>query len=97
MLSVPGQLSIEANSKTYGSGVLKIEPNSLKSAIGYKSNDESINPTYDKISKLLSLNQKIDAMKIATGFIDSKLNIADELSVTAKSALTELQQRRLER
>ena len=97
MLSVPGQLSIEANSKTYGSGVLKIEPNSLKNAIGYKSNDESINPIYDKISKLLSLNQKIDAMKIATGFIDSKLNIADELSVMAKSALTELQQRRLER
>jgi adenine-specific DNA-methyltransferase len=97
MLSVPGQLSIEANSKTYGSGVLKIEPNSLKNAIGYKSNDESINPIYDKISKLLSLNQKIDAMKIATGFIDNKLNVADELSVIAKSALAELQQRRLER
>ncbi|MDP1992989.1 MAG: N-6 DNA methylase [Syntrophales bacterium] len=97
MLSVPGQLSIEAYSKTYGSGVLKVEPNSLKNSVGYKSNDESINPIYDKISKLLSLNQKIDAMNIATVFIDDKLNISNELSVMAKSALIELQQRRLER
>lgn len=97
LLSIPGQLSIEARSKTYGSGVLKIEPSSLKSAIAYKCNDKSINIVYDKVSKLLSLNQKIDAMCRATEFINEKLNISKELSEKAYTVLTELQNRRLER
>lgn len=97
LLSIPGQLSIEAHSKTYGSGVLKIEPNSLKNAIAYKSDDKSINSIYDKISNLLSVNQKIDAMRHATEFINDKLNVSDELSGKAYSVLIELQQRRLDR
>jgi hypothetical protein len=97
LLSIPGQLSIEARSKTYGSGVLKIEPSSLKSAIAYKCNDKSINIVYDKVSKLLSLNQKIDAMCRATEFINEKLNISKELSDKTYTALIELQNRRLER
>lgn len=97
MLSVPAQLSIEAYSKTYGSGVLKIEPGALKNVIVYKRHDLSINTVYDKISKLLSLNQKIDAMCCATEFINEKLKISKELSDKTYAALIELQNRRLRR
>ncbi|MBU1297876.1 MAG: hypothetical protein KKE00_03545, partial [Proteobacteria bacterium] len=97
LLSVPGQLSIEARSKVYGSGVLKIEPSSLKSAIAYKCNDKSVNIVYNKVSKLISLNQKTDAMCCATAFINEKLNISKELSDKTFTALIEVQNRRLER
>jgi hypothetical protein len=97
LLSIPGQLSIEARSKIYGSGVLKIEPSSLKSAIVYKCNDKSVNIVCDKVSKHLSLNQKMDAMYRATEFINERLNISKKLSDKAYSALIELQNRRLNR
>jgi hypothetical protein len=97
LLSIVGQLSIEAQSKVYGNGVLKIEPGSLKNAITYKCSDKSVNVVYNKVSKLISLNQKIDAMRCATEFINEKLNISKELSEKTYEALIELQNRRLER
>ncbi len=96
LLSVPGQLSLETYSKTYGS-VLKIEPKSLKNAIAYKSKEQSVNSIYDKVSKLLASGRKDEAMTQATNFINKELSIPDELSFKAHSALVELQNRRLRR
>jgi len=97
MLSVPGQFSIEAHAKTYGQGVLKIEPNALKNTLVYLSKDNSVNSTYDKISKLLSVSRRVEAMKVATEFIDRALSIPEEFSSKAYSLIIELQKRRMER
>ena len=94
LLSVPGQLSLEAYSKTYGQGIIKIEPRALKRAIVSVGDGDNVGPVYDKISELISLNNKVQAMKIATDFVNQKLGIAAELSNNAFSALTELQERR---
>lgn len=95
LLSVPGQLSIEAYSKTYGSGILKVEPGALKRAIASLGNGDNIGPTYNKISKLISQNKRTQAMKVATDFIDQKLGIESELSNNAYAALLELRARRM--
>ncbi len=94
LLSVPGQLSLEAYSKTYGQGILKIEPKALKRAIVSSGDDDDVGPIYDRISELISLNNKVQAMKVATDFVNQKLGISAELSNSASSALIELQERR---
>lgn len=95
LMAVPGQLSVEAYSKTYGGGVLKIEPKSLKNAIVYKSDDQAIDMVYSKISNLVSAGKRFEAMQCATDFINRKLRIPAKLSKIASSALIELQNRRL--
>lgn len=94
LLSVPGQLSLEAYSKTYGTGILKIEPKALKKAIVSVSKDSDVGSIYGRISKLLSDNNRVQAMKIATDFINQKLGIRTKLSNRAYAALRELQRRR---
>jgi adenine-specific DNA methylase len=95
LLSVPGQLSIERYSKTYGRGVLKTEPEALKNSIVYLSHDPDVNRIYNHVSKLVSLNRKYDSMMMATTFLNKKLNINHAHSDSAVSALMELQNRRL--
>lgn len=90
LLSVPGQLSIEANSRVYGSGVLKIEPSSLRKAICYSSKNRSIDGTYNQISKLLQANNRREAMRVATDFIEESLGITKRLSIQAKTVYEEL-------
>ncbi len=97
LLSVPGQLSIEANSKVYGAGVLKIEPSSLKKAICYSSKDRSITGVYNQISKLLQANNRKEAMRVATDFIDKALGIDRELSIQAEAVYEELLSNRKKR
>lgn len=97
LMSVVGQLSLESVSKTYGRGMLKIEPNSLKKSLVYKDNDPGINSIYFHISEQLSSGSKFQAMKMATEFIDNKLGISEDLSKSAEQALLELQNRRLSR
>jgi adenine-specific DNA-methyltransferase len=79
MLSSPAQLSIEINSKTYGRGILKIEPKSLKNTIIVMRNDPSIESVYNAIIKLLSQDKKEQAMILATDFIRKKLTISKDL------------------
>ena len=97
LLAVPGQLSLETASKNYGSGVLKVEPKSLKEALVYYSKSRAINTVYDEISKLVSLNKRAEAVKRATEFLYGHIGISQYLSRIAASALLELQRRRLDR
>lgn len=90
LLSIPGQLSLEANSRVYGSGVLKIEPSSLRKAICYSSKDRSITGVYNHISKLLLANNRREAMKVATAFIQDSLGIDRRLSIQAETVYEEL-------
>lgn len=91
LLSVIGQLSLEANSRTYGNGVLKVEPKSLKKALVLKRNDASINPVFIKITKQLKNNNKEAAVRMATEFINSQLDIPKKLEKEAAEHLLELQ------
>lgn len=97
LLAVPGQLSLEAQSKNYGSGILKIEPRSLKAALIYRSKSKAVNSIYKRINKLLLQNKRADAMIEATKFINNHVGISKRFSSIAASALSELQRRRLDR
>lgn len=90
LLSIPGQLSIEASSKVYGVGVLKIEPSSLRKAICYSSKDRSITSVYNQISRLLQANNRKEAMRVATDFIEESLRIDRRLSIQAETVYEEL-------
>ena len=94
-LSVASQLSLESNSRIYGKGVLKVEPNSLKKAIIFQSNDLNINSVYQVISGQLRNGAKVEAVKTATDFMNSVLGIPTSVASLAKKVLHELQDRRL--
>lgn len=94
LLSLPAQLSLEAHSKTYGSGVLKIEPGSLNKAICYKSKDRTLLKTYNQVSRLLAANEKVLAMNMATEFINNHLRIDMNTSKSAEELYYELASRR---
>ncbi len=95
LLSIFGQLSLEINSKTYGRGVLKIEPSSLKRALVIKSNNPSINKIYPAILKKLSKNQKKAAVDLATNFLGKELNIPESILKQSQNAVTSFQNVRL--
>jgi len=90
LLSLPGQLSLEVNSRIYGSGVLKIEPRSLKEAICIISRSRSVDRVYNQISKLLRIHNKKEAMKIATEFIEESLGVDKKLSIQTQTVYKEL-------
>lgn len=97
MLSIPSQLSVEINSKTYGRGILKIEPKSLKNSIIIKRNDSKINPIYDQIIQLLSVGDKDGASQIASDFVFKAIGIPQDLRLSTEEALFNFQSLRLNR
>ncbi len=95
LLSVAGQLSLEAYSKTYGRGILKIEPSSLKRTLVLKKSDKTINTIFSEVERMLLENDRIGAMRIATDFINKQLAIPTQLSIEAENALYQFQAHRL--
>lgn len=77
LLSVFGQLSLESYSKIYGTGVLKIEPRSLKNAITIDKHTKFPEKIVSDISSLLNNREKYKAMMLASDYIKEKLNIPD--------------------
>jgi adenine-specific DNA-methyltransferase len=97
LLSAVGQLSLEAYSKSYGRGILKIEPSSLKNALIKKYEKRIPRKIYNDISLLLKKKDKEKAFRLATEFINENLSIPKDLSDSTLQALEELQDRRLSR
>lgn len=95
ILSAPAQLALEVNSKTYGRGIMKIEPKSLKNAIVIKRNDVKIDPIYAKVMELLSQDKKEEASNYATEFINSELQIGTDLAITTNNLIRSLRMLRL--
>jgi len=95
ILSDIGQLSLEAYSKTYGRGFLKIEPKSLKNALVLKRRDKQAAATHEKIMKFLAEGNKALACETASEFISKKCNISSSLLLNTKRALDEFQNIRL--
>lgn len=93
-LSVPGQLSLEYLSKTYGRNMLKIEPCSLKNTIVHKGIKKIPDSVYKKINELIALNMRKNAMAVATQFINKTFGISNSLSRQSQSALNDLQTKR---
>jgi adenine-specific DNA methylase len=95
LLSNISQLSIEKLSKTYGKGMLKIEPSSLKEVLVIKRDDPSIIPIYNLVYAKLRLNNRDSAVRIATKFINSSLSIPQRTSSEVNKALKVLYSSRL--
>ena len=79
MLSVYGQLSISMNAKTYGRGMLKIEPGGLNKTLVLKRKDKVVLGVYKVLLQLLASGQKKNAVKTATDFINERLSIPSDL------------------
>jgi hypothetical protein len=90
LLSIYGQLSISVNAKTYGRGMLKIEPGALLKTIVLKKKDRAITGVYKLLLQLLALEQKEKAIKVATDFIEDRLNIPDDLKQLVKRVFYEI-------
>jgi hypothetical protein len=95
LLSVPGQLSLEAYGKTYGSGVLKIEPSALGNALVITGSGCVPQNIYKSINAYLKMNDREKAVSNATEVITSYCGIDSDTMNRCSSMLRELQQRRL--
>lgn len=95
MLSLYGQLSLEAESKTYGRGMLKIEPGSLYNCQVLSKSDESIDGIYQDLIKNLEKGDKANAVNLATAFINQHLDIDDDLYFEAFKIYNRLQSSKL--
>lgn len=90
LLSIYGQLSLSINAKTYGRGMMKIEPGALgKTKVLRKKNRKILKP-YKAIIKLLAKEKKGQAVRLATDFMDQNLGISRALSEQANSAWKEI-------
>lgn len=94
-LSAPGQLSLEANAKIYGSGVLKIEPNALGNTLITTGIEPLPEGDYARINSLLETNNRVAASEIATDVIRSCFGIDPQTMKLCTSMLHELRSRRL--
>ena len=97
LLSIVGQLSLEAYSKSYGKGVLKIEPYALRKALVKNSDLKIPRRIYKAISSYILKDEKEKAAKLATEFVNNTFGIPVDLSDQTFCALEELKSRRLPR
>lgn len=90
ILSVYGQLFLEYGAKTYGRGVLKIEPTALANIPVIVCDSPSVDYTYSKIFDFLKNNKKQEAVVYATDFINLELKINSEFFKFCKSLLEKI-------
>jgi hypothetical protein len=94
LLTAAAQLSLEANSRIYGSSILKIEPSSLKRSILYCGNTQLPTSFYKRVESLIMDHNKIQAVNEVTEFFDRMLSVPKSLSNRTKMMLDELRARR---
>ena len=97
LLSAIGQLSLERESKTYGKGMLKTEPRSLRNSIVYSKGGENIEEIYSAIHSFLQASDKRSAVILATEWLNRTAGIPKELAELTERALIQLQTLRLDR
>jgi hypothetical protein len=95
LLSVPGQLGIEANARVYGNGILKLEPSGLKRAIIFVGKKPVPKTSYRRISQLLAQGEKAEAVAVATELIRRSSGISSSLLRGAVGTLHVLRSQRL--
>ena len=92
--SVFSQFSIENNSKTYGRGMLKIEPTAFNHALVLVKNDRKIDKVYKEFQSLIAGNKREAAMLFATEFISRTLDIDASFTNEVINAVRQLQTNR---
>jgi adenine-specific DNA-methyltransferase len=95
LISAFSQLSLEVLAKTYGRGVLKVEPGNLKKCLVLLKNDRRIEIVYDQVERCLLDGDKESAMQKATDFIASQLNMPNAFVLNIRRGLKEMQKNRL--
>ena len=95
LLSVYSQLSLEIVAKTYGRGMLKMEPGSLKEVLVTKGTTKINEDRYRSILLHLSQNNKPKAVLSATELLNIELNIPEELRVCSLNIWNEIQENRI--
>jgi adenine-specific DNA methylase len=94
MLSIYGQLSMEANAKTYGRGMLKMEPGALGKVLVYKDDNDQVDDVYDLVIDSLGREEKEAALETATNFIDDFLQVPEDLKLKTTEALDRIKMTR---
>ncbi len=95
LLSAFGQLSLEANSKTYGEGVMKIEPSALKKTPIFLSHERIPSNCTREIDRLLQQGEKHVACILATDLIQSAMGIPQAVINETFDCLRALQSMRV--
>jgi adenine-specific DNA-methyltransferase len=95
LLSTIGQLSLEASSKVYGNGILKVEPSSLNESIVYFSQSPVPDKIYRLISSLILSGRKAEAVAKATQLLREQAGLPKRLLEKAEAAVKKFRQHRL--
>lgn len=90
LISIYGQLSLSTNAKTYGRGMMKIEPGALGQTIVFKKKDRKILKPYKLVRELLAKEEKMKAVKLATEFMDKNLEMTKPVREQAWSLWKEI-------
>jgi adenine-specific DNA-methyltransferase len=90
MLSSYSQLSMYVEAKTYGRGMVKMEPNALCNSLVLCLKDRSVSSAYKSIVEQLKVGDKRSAVQMADSFINKKLRIPITLQNEVASTIEEL-------
>jgi adenine-specific DNA methylase len=94
LLSIFGQLFLEAGARHYGNGILKIEPHLLKKALVYTSRTKIPHESYKRILQRISEADKETACAEATRLVAEDAKLDATLIANAIVALNEIRDRR---
>jgi hypothetical protein len=96
MLSSISQLSIELHGKTYGGGVLKIEPTSAKQILIFTGNGSPFPKNLDmKVNKLLRNGKKRDAIDFVDNWLEDNLDFPRKNMKMIKKSYNAIREMRL--
>jgi adenine-specific DNA-methyltransferase len=94
LLSVFGQLFLEAGARHYGNGILKIEPHLLKKALVYTSRTKIPHESYKRILQRISEGDKETACADATRLVAGDAKLDETLIASAIAVLNRIRDRR---
>ncbi len=96
MLTSPSQLSIEMSARTYGGGVLKIEPSDAARILVYTGNGK-MPPAYfyNKLNRLLIKGERLAAIHAADDWFVTNGLLSQEIAESANKCYTTMRNLRL--
>jgi len=94
LLSLFGQLFLEAGARHYGNGILKVEPHLLKKALVYSSRAKIAGESYRRILQHISKGDKEMACAEATRLVAVDAGLDKTLIASSFAALNRIRDRR---
>lgn len=90
LLSVFSQVSLRSIAKTYGRGMLKIEPGPLSKALVVVRDDNCIDEIYFEVMSFIGDGNKSMAVALATDFLEKYLDIPRKITTEFNLTLEDL-------